>query len=300
MNSRIGILGAPITVAQPKDGVDLGPQSIRYAGLVDRLTDLNLTISDYGDVPVTNERSHHVDPKTNLRNLPIIAKNNQLIADYVYDVKKKGDFPLVLGGDHSIAIGTIAGLHHFYDKLGVIWFDAHADLNSGDTSPSGNIHGMSLAASLGIGHDELTDIHEKRSKIKPEKTVIIGARSVDQGERELIQDLGIKVYTMHDLEKDGITRVMEDAIEYLHERVDGIHLSLDVDGIDPTYTPGTGTPVSGGPTYRETHLAMSMLHDAQLLTSMEVVEVNPLLDKGNQTAEIARDMIAAFFGEKYC
>ncbi|WP_017187515.1 arginase [Alkalibacillus haloalkaliphilus] len=299
MKNRIGIVGAPITIAQPNYGVDLGPNAIRYAGLHKRLDGLNVNYKDYGNIDIENEGSNKKDPKTNLKNLKEVTNGNQKIADELKKIKSKGDFPLILGGDHSIAIGTIAGLYNYYNELGVIWFDAHADLNSGETSPSGNIHGMSLAASLGVGHKNLTSINGDGPKVKPENTVIIGARSIDEGERKFIKGHGVQVYTMHDIEKRGMDAVIKEAIDYLRERVNGVHLSLDVDGIDPLHTPGTGTPVDGGPSYRETFHAMSTLYDSEILTSVEVVEVNPLLDQGNQTAEVATSMIAAVFGEKY-
>ncbi|GAA0463601.1 arginase [Alkalibacillus silvisoli] len=299
MKNNVGIIGAPITIAQPNLGVDFGPNAIRYAGLAKRLDQLNITYNDYGNINIKNEGSDKQDPKTNLKNLDEVVKGNQQIAEEVKLVKKKGEFPLILGGDHSIAIGTLAGLYEFYDQLGVIWFDAHADLNTGETSPSGNIHGMSLAVNLGVGDEQLTSINGNQKKVKPENTIIIGARSIDDGERDFIKEQGIKVYTMYDIERKGMENVMKEAIQYLKGRVDGVHLSLDVDGIDPLHTPGTGTRVVGGPSYRETHMAMSMLHDAEVLTSVEVVEVNPLLDDQNKTAEVAADIIAATFGEKY-
>ncbi|MDQ0352300.1 arginase [Alkalibacillus filiformis] len=299
MKNRIGIVGAPITIAQPNYGVDLGPNAIRYAGLHKRLDGLNVNFKDYGNIDIENVGTNEKDSKTNLKNLKEVVNGNQKIADEIKVIKSRGDFPLILGGDHSIAIGTISGLYNHYKDLGVIWFDAHADLNTGETSPSGNIHGMSLAASLGEGHKDLTSINGEGPKVRPEHTVIIGARSIDEGEREFIKERGIQVYTMRDIEKLGMDTVMKEAIDYLSNRVDGVHLSLDVDGIDPLHTPGTGTPVVGGPSYRETFHAMSALYDSQILTSVEVVEVNPLLDNKNKTAEVAADMIAAVFGEKY-
>lgn len=204
----------------------------------------------------------------------------------------------MLGGDHSIAIGTLAGLGEHYKNLGVIWFDAHADLNTPETTPSGNIHGMPLAVSIGLGHERLVKIRNDVPKIKPENVIIIGARSVDPGERELISQQGIKVYTMHEVDRLGMTRVMEDALAYLRERnVDGLHLSLDLDGLDPLYTPGVGTPVPGGITYRESHLAMEMLQESGMLTSAEFVEVNPILDEKNRTADVAVALMGSLFGE---
>lgn len=297
MNKKVGIIGAPITIAQPNDGVDLGPKAIRYAGLINRLEKLNLNVIDYGDLNVTNERLPEND--LNLKNLENVATGNELIAQKVIEVVNKDEFPLILGGDHSIAIGSIAGLADKYKDLGVIWYDAHADLNNAETSPSGNIHGMSLAVCLGNGHERLTSINGNQPKINPENVVLIGARDLDDGEKELIKQIGIKLYTMTDIEEKGMQSVIEETLDYLKDRTDGIHLSLDVDGLDPIHTPGTGTPVIGGITYRETILAMQMLNKSHLITSAEVVEVNPLLDQQNQTAEVAVDIISALFGETY-
>lgn len=297
MNKKVGIIGAPITIAQPNDGVDLGPKAIRYAGLINRLEKLNLNVIDYGDLNVTNERLN--ENELNLKNLENVATGNELIAQKVIEVVNKDEFPLILGGDHSIAIGSIAGLADKYKDLGVIWYDAHADLNNAETSPSGNIHGMSLAVCLGNGHERLTSINGNQPKINPENVVLIGARDLDDGEKELIKQIGIKLYTMTDIEEKGMQSVIEETLDYLKDRTDGIHLSLDVDGLDPIHTPGTGTPVIGGITYRETILAMQMLNKSHLITSAEVVEVNPLLDQQNQTAEVAVDIISALFGETY-
>lgn len=297
MNKKVGIIGAPITIAQPNDGVDLGPKAIRYAGLINRLEKLNLNVIDYGDLNVTNERL--IENDLNLKNLENVATGNELIAEKVKEVVNKDEFPLILGGDHSIAIGSIAGLADKYKDLGVIWYDAHADLNNAETSPSGNIHGMSLAVCLGNGHERLTSINGNQPKINPENVVLIGARDLDDGEKELIKQIGIKLYTMTDIEEKGMQSVIEETLDYLKDRTDGIHLSLDVDGLDPIHTPGTGTPVIGGITYRETILAMQMLNKSHLITSAEVVEVNPLLDQQNQTAEVAVDIISALFGETY-
>ena len=216
----------------------------------------------------------------------------------MHDIIGEGNFPIVLGGDHSIVIGTLAGLADQYENLGVIWYDAHADLNTAETSPSGNIHGMPLAVSIGLGHEELVNIRDFAPKIKPENVVIIGARSVDPGERELIKEKGIKVFSMHEIDKLGMSEVMTQAIQYFKDRkVDGVHLSLDLDGLDPLYTPGVGTPVAGGITYRESHLAMEMLYASDMITSAEFVEVNPILDEKNKTADVAVGLMGSLLGE---
>ncbi len=284
---------------QNRRGVDMGPSAIRYAGVVNRIENLGHTVKDEGDILV-GHADGKVDTDTNLRNMTVITEAMEALGEKVQAVTETGNFPLVLGGDHSIAIGTLAGISPNHENLGVIWYDAHADMNTSETSPSGNIHGMPLAASFGHGHEKLTQIRGFAPKVKPENIVIIGARSVDPGERELIRERGIKVYSMHEIDKMGMDFVIEDSIRYLKEerKTDGVHLSLDLDGIDPLYTPGVGTPVPGGISYRESHLAMEMLHDAGIITSAEFVEVNPILDEKNRTADVAVALIGSLLGEK--
>ncbi|WP_174735113.1 arginase [Mesobacillus harenae] len=293
---KLSIIGMPMDLGQMRRGVDMGPSAIRYAGINEKLRNLFVQIDDLGDIPIGRPELVE-DPKTNLRNLDLVAEKNELLSEKIDEVIKSGSFPLILGGDHSIAIGTLAGVSKHYKNLGVIWYDAHGDLNTADTSPSGNIHGMPLAASLGIGHEALTSIGGYSPKIKPENTVIIGARSLDDGEKKLIKELGIKVYTMHEIDRIGMTKVMEETIEYLKGKTDGVHLSLDLDGLDPSDAPGVGTPVIGGISYRESHLAMEMLAEADMITSAEFVEVNPILDDKNKTASVAVALMGSLFGE---
>jgi arginase len=297
-NLNISLIGVPMDLGQNRRGVDMGPSAIRYAGVVERLEEIGHTITDEGDIRIAAaEKTAPTD--TNLRNLKEVTDASTALANKVHEVMENGQFPLVLGGDHSIAIGTLAGLGDRYENLGVIWYDAHADLNTGDTSPSGNIHGMPLAVSIGLGHEKLVNIRGFAPKIKPENVVIIGARSIDPGERELIKQTGIKVFTMHEIDKLGMTEVMNNAMWYLKDReVDGVHLSLDLDGLDPIYTPGVGTPVPGGISYRESHLAMEMLYSSEMITSAEFVEVNPILDEKNKTADVAVALMGSLFGEK--
>lgn len=297
-NREVSIIGVPSDYGQLRRGVDMGPSAIRYADVVERLENLGYEIKDEGDILVKKETATS-QLGTNLKNLKEVIEVCTKLSIKVQEVLEDGRFPLVLGGDHSIAIGTLAGLTTKYKNLGVIWYDAHADINTPETSPSGNIHGMPLAVSLGIGDDRLVQIGGFAPKIKPENIVIIGARSVDPGERELIKKLGIKVYSMHEVDRLGMTKVIEDTISYLNDRqVDGVHLSLDLDGIDPLYTPGVGTPVPGGITYRESHLAMEMLEEEGFITSAEFVEVNPILDERNKTADVAVALMGSLFGEK--
>ncbi|MEQ6378555.1 arginase [Bacillaceae bacterium S4-13-58] len=296
MNRNISIIGVPMDLGQNRRGVDMGPSAIRYAGVIERLEQLNLDIQDLGDIKIL--RPDRKQYKSGLRNFYEVANGNQKLAESVDQVIQGKRFPLILGGDHSIAMGSLAGISKHYKNLGVIWYDAHADLNTGETSPSGNIHGMPLAASLGIGDKELTEIHGYSPKIKPENIVIIGARSIDEGERKLIHEKGIKVYTMHEVDRLGMSRVITETIAYLRDHTDGVHLSLDLDGLDPTDAPGVGTPVMGGLSYRESHLAMEMLYESQIITSAEFVEVNPILDEKNKTANVAVGLMGSLFGEK--
>lgn len=295
--NKLSIIGMPMDLGQMRRGVDMGPSAIRYAGIVERLKPLFDEVHDLGDIPIGRPEVV-VDKESNLRNLDLVAEKSALLADKVDNAVQSGAFPLVLGGDHSIAIGTLAGVSKHYKNLGVIWYDAHGDLNTAETSPSGNIHGMPLAVSIGLGHNLLTDIGGYGPKVKPENVVIIGARALDDGEKDLIKEIGIKVYTMHEIDRMGMAKVMEETIAYLKDKTDGVHLSLDLDGLDPNDAPGVGTPVIGGISYRESHLAMEMLEESKIITSAEFVEVNPILDEKNSTAKVAVELMGSLFGEK--
>ncbi|GGD29406.1 arginase [Pontibacillus salipaludis] len=296
MNRKLSIIGAPMDLGQNRRGVDMGPSALRYAGVIERLERLEYDIEDLGDVHIPRPNRKE-EQESHLRNLKEVAEGNENLAETVDQVVTSGRFPLIIGGDHSIAIGSLAGIAKHYDNLGVIWYDAHGDLNTGDSSPSGNIHGMPLAVSLGIGHERLTNIHGFEPKIKPENIVIIGARSLDEGEKQLIKEKGIRVYTMHEIDRMGMPEVIKESVEYLKDRTDGVHLSLDLDGLDPNEAPGVGTPVMGGMSYRESHLAMEMFAEANFITSAEFVEVNPILDEKNKTATVAVGLMGSLFGE---
>lgn len=293
----IDIIGAPSTFGQRKLGVDLGPTAIRYAGLISRLKQLDLDVYDKGDikVPAVNIEKFHSEQK-GLRNYDEIIEVNQKLNKEVSASIENNRFPLVLGGDHSIAVGSVSAISKHYNNLGVIWYDAHGDLNIPEESPSGNIHGMPLRILTGEGPKELLELNS--NVIKPENIVLIGMRDLDKGERQFIKDHNIKTFTMSDIDKLGIKEVIENTIEYLKSRnVDGVHLSLDVDALDPLETPGTGTRVLGGLSYRESHFALELLHQSHLISSMGLVEVNPLIDSNNHTAEQAVSLVGTFFGE---
>lgn len=295
---HVSIIGVPMDLGQMRRGVDMGPSAIRYGGLQERLTNLGWTVQDHGDILVDMRENAESSTAGNLKNLSSVVKASELLAQKIDETIAGDSFPLVLGGDHSIALGTLAGVAKKQKNLGVIWYDAHGDLNTADTSPSGNIHGMPLAASLGFGDPALTNIGGFSPKAKPENVVIIGARDLDDGERKLIKETGIKVFTMHEIDRLGMTTVMKETIEYLRERTEYVHLSLDLDGLDPTEAPGVGTPVAGGLSYRESHLAMEMLEESGIITSAEFVEVNPILDEKNKTGAAAVALIASLLGEK--
>ena len=299
MSKRIEIIGAPTAFGQRKLGVNFGPDALRYAGLIERIEDIGHEVIDKGNVqsPVLDMKKYKSEQK-GLRNLEeVIAFSNNLY-ESVNETVEKGHFPLILGGDHSLSIGSIAGISKHYENLGVIWYDAHGDLNTLESSPSGNIHGMPLRALIGEGDEALTNIGGYKNKVKPENVVLIGMRDLDEGEKKYIKEAGILTYTMADIDRLGMGQVISETIEYLKDKTDGIHLSLDVDALYPVETPGTGTIVPGGATYRESHLAMEMLHESKLIVSADLVEVNPLIDEYNKTARLAIGLMGSFFGEK--
>jgi len=293
----ISLIGVPVDLGQSRRGVDMGPSAIRYAHVKDVMKALNYQVIDLGDLTVSNDLDEKDAGQQNLHNLYQIIYENKKLAKIVDREVSENRFPLILGGDHSISIGSIAGIAKHYENLGVIWYDAHGDLNTDQTSPSGNIHGMSLAANLGFGDKQLTTILDYTPKVNPENVVIIGARCLDPGEKELIRREKIKVFTMQEVDRLGMPAIMQEAIDYLKPRTDGVHLSLDLDALDPTEVPGVGTPVIGGLTYRESHLAMEMLAESNIVTSAEFVEVNPILDVKNKTAQVAVELIGSLLGK---
>ncbi|WP_414044988.1 arginase [Macrococcus equi] len=298
MNKTIEIIGAPSAFGQRKLGVNMGPDAMRYAGLVERIENIGHTVLDRGNVesPAIDMKKYKSE-QGGLRNLEEVTAFCEDLCTKVDEVVQKGNYPVVIGGDHSIAMGTISGIAKHYDNLGVIWYDAHGDLNIDESSPSGNIHGMPLRALIGDGHEDLVNIGGYKNKVKVENIVLIGMRDLDEGEKEYIKKVGIKTYTMADIDRLGIGQVIDESLEHL-KGCDGIHLSLDVDALDPVETPGTGTTVPGGITYRESHYALELLHDSERITSFEIVEVNPLIDIYNKTAEQAVGLVGSFFGEK--
>lgn len=298
---QVAVIGAPMDLGAGRRGVDMGPSAVRAANLHARLIALGYDVEDLGNIDVVQPEA--ITPKpSSARFLPEIATSCARLAKMVERAAGEGKFPIVLGGDHSIAAGTIAGMSKHYRKskknIGVIWIDAHADMNTPATSPSGNVHGMPLASTLGMGPKELTHIGGYSPKVRPENAVLIGIRDVDELESGNVTSSGVQTFTMREVDELGMRTVMARAIEAASKGTDGIHLSFDMDSVDPDDAPGVGTPVRGGLTYREAHLAMEILSDSRLLRSIEVVEVNPILDTANRTALLAVELIASAMGKR--
>ncbi len=295
----VRIIGAPSDYGQDRRGVDMGPSAIRYAGLGDELAAAGVEATDAGDLLVPRAEERDPDYRTPSEgNAKFLRETEDVVtrlADEVADTLSDGQTPLALGGDHSIAIGSLRGSARDAD-IGTIWFDAHGDYNTPTTSPSGNIHGMPLAAALGVGEFEGVE-WANAPNLQEENVVIVGLRSIDERERERLDDSEATVYTMSDIDERGIRDVVESAIAIASDGVDGVHASLDLDWLDPNEAPGVGTPVRGGVTYREAHLSMELLAASDALRSMELVEVNPTLDEHNETAELATELAASAFGK---
>lgn len=274
----------------------MGPSAIRYADLEMSLRANGHIVQDFGNVPMPVAESEEISP-THLKYLRPIVDMAERLAILTGNRVKEGWFPLVLGGDHSVSLGSVAGTT-MGRTAGIIWIDAHGDFNTADSSPSGNIHGMVLAALAGQGDSRLLDVARPGGKVACRNIVLVGVRSLDSGERALLQSCDVKVFTMHDIDRIGLPQVMTEAAEIAGDGVDGIHLSLDLDVVDPGQAPGVGTPVFGGLTFRETHLAMELLAESQRLISMDVVEVNPILDTHNETARLAVEFTLSALGKR--
>ncbi len=292
----ISIIGVPLDYGADRRGVDMGPSAIRYAGLHDKLRQAGHRVNDLGNlaVPVPESR---VPKNPQLKYLDEIVKVNRVLARTVEKVVNEGQYPVVLGGDHSIAMGTIAGLLRARPKMGLLWFDAHGDFNTENSSPSGNIHGMPVAVAAGRSKTDLA-IPFKGQFLDESKIVYVGVRTLDPDEAETLRQSGASVFSMHEVDRYGMREVMARAIDIVTAGTDGVHLSFDIDALDPLYAPGSGTPYSGGLTDREAHLALELLAEADVLTSMEMVEVNPILDEHNRTGELAANLIASALGHR--
>ena len=299
--SKISIVGVPMDLGADRRGVDMGPSALRYADLNEKLQALGYEVDDLGDLDVIiPETRHFGDPHA--KYLKEIADACTHLANLVLEIHTDHRTPIVLGGDHSIAVGTISGMAESFRrqnrKIGLMWFDAHADFNTPQISPSGNVHGMPMAAIMGYGPIELTRIFGFSPKIQPERAVMIGIREVDPQERELVKSSGVRVFTMKEIDRRGIGSVMDEALSIVTKDTDGFSVTLDADFLDPYESPGVATPVRGGADYREAHLAMEMVADTKKMVSFEIAEINPILDVHNKTAHFGMELILSAFGKQ--
>lgn len=297
----VSIIGAPMDLGAGRRGVDMGPSAMRLAGLDERVMSLGYDVQDLGNIAVEQPESLPIGPQR-AKYLAEITKTCLRLAGMVEKVLDEKRMPIVLGGDHSVAVGTVSGMSHHYkkqgEKIGLIWIDAHADMNTPDSSPSGNVHGMPLACCIGDGPKELTHIFDFAPKVEPKNVALVGLRDVDRQERAHVQKTGVSAFTMRTIDEMGLRAVMREAIDIATNGTAGFHLSFDMDVVDPREAPGVGTPVRGGFTYREAHLAMEMVCDCTRVLSMEVVEVNPVIDEVNRTAILGVELVMSALGKR--
>jgi arginase len=298
---RVTLIGVPLDLGAGRRGVDMGPSAFRVADIDERIRELGYEVRDAGDLPVKiPETQGPGDPR--MKYLKEIKEVCEVLRDRVEGVAAGGGVPVVLGGDHSIAMGTLSGLarHHRARgaRIGLIWFDAHADCNTPETSPTGNIHGMPLAVALGLGPAELVGLAGSAPMVEGSRAALVGIRDVDPRERGNVRESGVGTFTMRDVDERGMRAVMEEAIKRAANGTAGIHVSFDLDGMDPDFAPGVGTPSPGGLSYREAHLAMEMLADTGKVLSAELVEVNPILDQRNGTAKLGVELLCSLLGKK--
>jgi arginase len=298
---KISVIGVPLDLGQSRRGVDMGPSAVRVAGLEAHLEALGHRVEDAGNVTVSQAEQHQEgDPHA--KYLSEITRSCTELADYCIEALEHGEVPVSIGGDHSIAAGSVSGVAEFYrrrgQRIGLIWIDAHTDINTPMTSPSGNVHGMPLAGIMGLWPSDLSNLFGWSPKVCPENCVIIGVRDVDTRERDNIRRAGIRVFTMREIDELGMRAVMQEALQIASRGTAGYHVSLDMDWIDPEDAPGVGTPVRGGATYREAHLAMEIIADDARMTSLDIVEVNPVIDEHNRTAILAVELASSAFGKK--
>jgi arginase len=299
---KVTFIGVPLDLGAGRRGVDMGPSALRGAEIHARVRELGYEVTDRGDIEVQIQETRDPgDPK--LKYLKEIRDTCAALRDCVEQAFAEGAMPVILGGDHSIAMGSIAAASRYHrkkhkKKVGLVWFDAHGDMNTPETSPSGNIHGMPLAVAMGLGEKSLVELADSPQMVDGARAAVVGLRDVDPAERANIKETGIGAYTMRDIDERGMRHVMEDAIKRASTGTAGIHVSFDVDGIDPDFAPGVGTPSPGGISYREAHLAMEMLADTGRVISAEFVEVNPILDHRNNTAKLAVGLLTSLLGKK--
>jgi arginase len=292
----VAVIGASLDLGAGRRGVDMGPSAIRYAGLAARIEDLGRTYIDLGNVQTAVAEAAPTGDE-HARYLREILQACARVADLVAGARELGRLPLVLGGDHSIAVGTLGGLARVAGPGGVLWIDAHGDLNRPETSPSGNVHGMALAAAMGLGGPLFENAGWPVPSVDPRRVALVGVRSLDESERALLGELNARVYTMSDIDRHGIEQPVREALEHIRGPC-FVHVSFDMDAVDPDVAPGVGTPVRGGLSYREAHLAMELVAESGLLDSLELVEVNPILDRENETAKLAVELVASALGAR--
>ncbi len=295
----VDIIGVPMDLGASRRGVDMGPSAIRYAGLKKAVTQLGLDYNDLGNINVQVPENYEEEENSKMKYMREINRVNETLSQMVGKSVSEGNMPIVLGGDHSIAVGTVIGTQNALGNIGLIWVDAHGDYNTEKTTLSGNLHGMSLAACTGAGAFDMTGFKKSGvNYVNPEKVVLIGVRSLDAEEAVMLAKSGITVYTMADIDMYGMKDVIRNALDIVENGTEGFHLSFDLDAMNPPEAPGVGTPVKGGLTYREAHLAAEMISDSKKLRSAEFVELNPVLDKMNQTGELAVSLICSVLGQK--
>ena len=301
MAQKIRIIGVPMDLGQSRRGVDMGPSALRVAGLQSRLKALGHTVEDIGNVSVKQPEEQHFGEK-HAKYLHEIAETCRGLAEITERALAEGFLSLVLGGDHSVAVGSFSGVSKFFreqsKRVGYLWLDAHGDMNTPETSPSGNVHGMPLAAVLGCGAPELAELLGYKPKVEPRHVALVGVRDLDAKERRMIKESGVHVFTMRDIDERGLREVMTEALRFVTDDTAGTAVSLDMDFVDPADAPGVGTPVRGGVTYREAHLAMEMIADSGAMVSLEVVEINPVIDVQNKTALLGVEMVLSGLGKK--
>jgi arginase len=301
MAEKIRIIGVPMDLGASRRGVDMGPSALRVAGLQTRLKQLGRQVEDICNISVKQPEEQHFGER-NAKYLDEIAETCKGLAEIVKKTLDDDEIPLVLGGDHSIAAGTIAGVAMHYKKkskgIGMIWLDAHGDMNTPESSPSGNVHGMPLAAIMGHGPKELTELAGSKPMVEPRNVTLVGIRDLDAKERRLIKETGVHVFTMRDIDERGMREVMAEALRFAADDTDGVAVSLDMDFLDPIDAPGVGTPVRGGVTYREAHLALEMIADSKSAVSFELVEINPVIDEHNKTALLGVELLLSGLGKK--
>lgn len=293
----VRIIGVPMDLGANRRGTDMGPSAVRAAELAQTLEELEHGVEDDGNV-FAHEPETRADTEEGSRFVDEIVRTCEALARRVRRARAEDEIPLVVGGDHSLAMGTAAGLSAEDERIGVLWIDAHADFNTPDTSPSGNVHGMPLASIVGRGDPRLCEVGGTAPKVREEDVAIVGARSVDGEEAKSLRSSDVSVFTMRDVDERGMRSVMEEALEATLRDADGLHVSLDMDVVDPEIAPGVGTPVKGGVSFREAHLAMELVNDSGAMRSMDVVEVNPILDEANRTADLAVGLAASAFGKQ--